>query len=101
VTRMTIDLQPRFAVTVDVQDSTVIETDVARARGKIPAHGVVLIGGGGAGAVRITGSPGALRRLAGALSEAANVERGAKSAPLGRGAQVGHPSGNLPEGAAS
>jgi hypothetical protein len=72
---MTIDLHPRLGVTVDVQDSTVIETDRARARGKVPAHGVVNIGGTGASAVRVTGSPDALRRLAEALTEAANVER--------------------------
>jgi hypothetical protein len=71
-------VEPRgLGVTVDVQDSTVIETDVARVRGTVPAHGVVCIGGTGAGAVRVIGSPDALRRLAGALTEAANVERAA------------------------
>jgi hypothetical protein len=68
-----IPLAPRIAVAVDLQDETVIESDVARIHGT--SHGVVHVGGSSAQSVRIAGTPDAMRRLADALTEAAAVRR--------------------------
>jgi hypothetical protein len=87
-----IPLAPRIAVAVDLQDETVIESDVARIHGT--GHGVVHVGGFSAQSVRIAGTPDACvvsltrspKRLPSGDSRPKNVSgpgpNGANFAPL-------------------
>jgi len=72
---MTIDLQPRLSVTVDMLSNTVIDVGDPRTRGTNERRCMVRVGVLGLNALVLTGAPDTMRRLAeAALTAAIDVE---------------------------
>jgi len=73
---VTASLSPRVSVDVELHPTCVIDVTYPKRSGVEPQRpGIVWVGGQGFGSVRIAGAPDALRRLADALTQAADIER--------------------------